>query len=151
MCRAVRPSRLRPNTKQVKSSARSLKIQSKPYLVQIHILVETPKEDLNLCSQAHQAISLFSKPQLLALLKLDPKSKYILPHIQFFVHRFTTSSQSYCKLPHIRHSIHRLRKTRSSASSSSPRWMIDEILHHKLYLYQSKPQVSPKHKLNTNT
>ena len=30
MCQAVRPSRLRPNTKKVKSSARSLKIQSKP-------------------------------------------------------------------------------------------------------------------------
>ena len=116
MCRAVRPSRLRPDTKQVKSSARSLKIQSKLSLVQNHNLVETSKEDLNLCSQAHQAISVFSKPQLLALLKFDPKSKYRLPHIRRSVHTFTISSQSCCKLPHIRRSAYRLRKTCPSAS-----------------------------------
>ena len=55
------------------SYARSLKIQIKPYLVQIYTLVGAPKEDLNLCSQAHQEIPLSPKPQPLALLKLKSK------------------------------------------------------------------------------
>ena len=94
------PSRSNPNTSQPRSR-----------------LWQKPLRNLNLCPQAHQAISLFSKPQLLALLKLYSRSKCKLPHIWRSVYTLTSPSQSCCKLPHI--SPSRASPPRASPSTTS--------------------------------
>ena len=91
---------------------RSLKIQSKPKLVQIHTLVET--SEISTCARKPPSNLLVSKLQPLALLQLYPRSKCKLPHIRRFVYTLTSPPQSCCKLPHIRRFVHRLRKTHSS-------------------------------------
>ena len=87
MCWVVRPSQLWPNTKKVivlQDPSRSNPNLTCPNL---HSRRNLHVQDPNMCLQAHQEISLFSKLQLLALLKFYLRSKCKLAYIWCSIHK----------------------------------------------------------------